>query len=142
MGLPRTRAKGVTTDLIALANNDPRFYGLLGPFLARRGVARELGGRLWDDGGKRWWAVAEDGEAVAFAAAVAGDDVVRLCSAYVVPSRRGRGLHTILVAARLGSYRGIAAEAVCTPAGTRACLSAGFTEVAAKGRFTVVRRSP
>jgi hypothetical protein len=129
-------------DLITFTNSDPRFYGLMGPFLARRDIARELGGRPWDDMGKQWWAVTESGRVTGFAAAVAGPDVVRLCSAYVVPSRRGRGFHSILVAARLGSFPGAALEAVCTPGGLRAYQSAGFTEISVKGRFTVVRRLP
>lgn len=130
-------------DLITLTNQDPGFYRLIGPFLASRPVSRQLGGRLWDDDGKRWWAVTDAGQVAGFAAAVATEPgLVRLCSAYVVPSRRGQGLHSILVAARLGSFPGVAAEAVCTPSGLRACLSAGFAVTAVKGRFTAVRRSP
>jgi GNAT superfamily N-acetyltransferase len=129
-------------EMIRLTSKDPRFYPLLGPYLARRDVARELGGRPWDDPGKQWWAVTAADEAAGFAAAVAGPDQVWLCSAYVLPSWRGQGLHSILVAARLGSFPGSVLEAVCTPAGLRAYRSAGFTETSVKGRFTVVRRLP
>jgi hypothetical protein len=37
-----------------LTNDDPDFYPVLGPYLARRAVHKQVGDTIWDDDGKTW----------------------------------------------------------------------------------------
>lgn len=128
--------------VIGMTNADPRFYPLLGPFLARREVAREVGAPLWDDDGKAWVVITGDDGAVAgFGAIVSRKGHARFTSDYVLPGCRGRGLHRRLVRERLKATEGTPAIAVCTGDGLRAYLAEGFAPARERGRFTEVRRA-
>lgn len=122
----------------ALTNAHPDFYRLAGPFLGSRDVEREVGGRLYDDDGKTWFAVIEGGRAAGVCAAVPGD-VTLWQSAYVLPGRRRAGIYSALLAARSAAFPG-RARATCNAASLPALLAAGFREVRRKGSFTVVER--
>jgi ParB-like chromosome segregation protein Spo0J len=126
------------TDVVTLTSDHPEFYRLIGPFLGSRDVAREIGGPVYDDPGKTWFAVISDGSAVAVCAAMPGA-VTTYQSDYVLPVHRGLGLYRALCAARCAAFPG-PARAVCTPASLGAYLGSGFREVRRKGRFTVVER--
>lgn len=129
------------SDVIALTNQDPRFYPLLGPFLSRRDVVREVGAPLWDDDGKAWVVITEGGQVAAFGAITSGKGHVRFTSDYVLPAWRGKGLHRRLVRERLRATEGTPVIAVCTGDGLRAYLAEGFAPVRERGRFTEVRRA-
>lgn len=127
---------------IRLTNADPEFYRLLGPFLARRDVAREVGAPLWDEDGKAWVVITgDDGHVAAFGAIVSGKGHVRFTSDYVLPAHRSKGLHRRLIRERLKATEGTPAVAVCSPKGLRAYLAEGFEPVRERGRFTEVRRA-
>lgn len=126
-------------DIICLTNEDPEFYRLIGPLLARREVEREIGGRIYDEDGKTWFAACDDtGALLGFCAAVPGDPAV-YCSDYVLPARRRQGVYSALSAARAAAFPG-RARAVCNAASLPAYLAAGFREVRRKGRFAVAER--
>jgi ParB-like chromosome segregation protein Spo0J len=129
----------VGTGVIALTSAHPAFYGLIGPFLARREIVAEVGGPLYDEDGKTWFAVVEDGRAAGVCAVMPGGIAVYQ-SDYVRPEARGRGVYRALCAARAAAFPG-RARAVCTLASLPAYLAGGFREVRAKGRFTVVERN-
>ncbi|HET9893646.1 MAG TPA: ParB/RepB/Spo0J family partition protein [Streptosporangiaceae bacterium] len=128
------------TDVVALTNEHPEFYRLIGPFLSRREIERETGGRLYDEDGKTWFAAISDGNVVGVCAAVPGA-VTIYQSDYVLPAHRGRGAYRALSAARAAAFPG-RARAVCTAASLAAYLAGGFRETRRKGRFTVVEREP
>lgn len=54
----------MATKLTTLTNTDRDFYRLVGPFLGRRDVHKQVGGPIYDDEGKTW-IVATDGRHVA-----------------------------------------------------------------------------
>lgn len=128
------------TEVIALTNTDPRFYALLGPFLARKDVTREVGAPLWDEDGKAWVIALEGGHVAAFGAILSQKGHVRFTSDYVLPQWRSKGLHRRLIRERLKATEGSPAIAVCSRDGLRAYLAEGFTPVRERGRFTEVRR--
>lgn len=128
-------------EVISLTNADKRFYPLLGPFLARKEVVREVGAPLWDEDGKAWVVITEGGKVAAFGAIVNGKGHVRFTSDYVLPAHRGEGLHRRLVLERLKATGGTPATAVCSPAGLPAYLAEGFSPVRKRGRYTEVRRA-
>lgn len=129
----------MAVEVIAMTNADPRFYPLLGPFLARRDVVRAVGAPLWDEDGKAWVVALEDGKVAGFGAIVSEHGHNRFTSDYVLPARRGNGLHRKLIRKRLEATEGSPAIAVCTGEGLKAYLAEGFTPVRDKGRFTEVR---
>lgn len=125
-----------------LTNRDRGFYPLMGPFLSRRGIVKELGGPIWDDDAKTWW-VALYGRAVAGFAAARDDGhakPVLFQSAYVLPERRRRGVYRMLFTARDAGYAGRLARAVCTDASLPLFLAHGFVVVRRRGSYTEVRR--
>lgn len=82
-------------DLILrkLTNLDRSFYPTMGPFLARREIAKEVGGHIWDDDNKRWYVAVEGRKVAGFAAARDGSARVTFQSAYTLPDYRRRGVY-------------------------------------------------
>lgn len=137
----RTTMGGV--KIVALTNTDARFYPLIGPFLGRREVAADLGGRLWDDDGKTWWvAVDTKTRVLGFCAARPVGAWTVYGSAYVTPDHRRKGVYTRLVAARDAAVGTVPTRATCTPASLPTLLKAGFVIAGAKGSYTRVERQP
>jgi ParB-like chromosome segregation protein Spo0J len=124
-----------------LTRDDPGFWRLVGPWIARREVERDLGGRPYDDDGKTWFAaLGDDGELLGFCAAAPGPGgVTAYQSDWVRPACRRQGVHRALCAARAAAFPG-PARATCTAASLPAYLAAGFREVRRKGSFTLVER--
>lgn len=127
--------------IVQMGNTDRRFYPLMGPFLARRQVQREMGGRLWDDDGVWWFlAVRGDGAVAGFCAAHPGGRRVRFRSAYVRPDLRRQGIYRRLFTTRLHMYADAAIRATCTDASLPMFLTHGFVELRRRGRFMEVTR--
>lgn len=126
-------------DVISLTREHPDFYRLIGPFLGSREVAREIGGPVWDDPGKTWFAaIGGDGAAAGVCAAMPGEVTVYQ-SAYVLPDARRRGVYRALCQARAAAFPG-RARATCTQASLPVLLAGGFREVRRKGRFVIAER--
>src|SRR5436305_15038427 len=43
-----------TINISIMTHDDPRFYPLLGPYLANRVVAEAYGAKIWDDAADTW----------------------------------------------------------------------------------------
>lgn len=84
----------MASTLRTLTNTDADFYPLLGPFLARRDVARYVGGEIWDDDDKTWIvATSDDGHVLGFIGERTSGGLVHVESCYVVgddPRMAGR----------------------------------------------------
>jgi N-acetylglutamate synthase-like GNAT family acetyltransferase len=126
-----------------LTNREPDFYALLGPFLARREVYAELGHPLWDEDTKVWYVEVQDGQVCGFAALNRLRTHVVLCSAYVLPDQRHRGIYRRLLAARVqDAGPGVELRAIATAASKVALEQFGFSAVRQRGRyFEMVREA-
>lgn len=122
--------------VMALTNQDPEFYRIVGPFLSRREIVAELGAPVWDDDGKRWWVAVAD-EAVLGLVALKGREV---CSFYVEPGSRGAAIGYALVRSALAGESGDV-KAVATPASRDMFESFGFRETGRRGRYHVMERA-
>jgi ribosomal protein S18 acetylase RimI-like enzyme len=98
-----------------ITNEHADFYVLMGPFLAKRAIAKEIGdgvladGVIWDDDGKQWFIAMQEDEVAGFATMLPkSKGRYLLCEAYVLPSYRDQGLYTRLIEERLN----------CCPAGS------------------------
>lgn len=123
-----------------LTNEDPDFYQLMGPFLSRREIVKELGFPVWDDDGKTWYvSIGDDGAVEGFAAAKSESKGTLFCSDYVLPGYRHQGVHDALMAARLADNPG-----ACFVTAKSASLGSykrhGFTAVKKIGSYTRMRR--
>jgi hypothetical protein len=127
--------------VIGFDNHDPRFYPLIGPYLSRREVVREIGGPIWDDPGKTWWVALRSGKVAGFAATIDLGRKVRFVSAYTIPDQRRSGIYRALLAARLDANQGRTIRAVATPVSLPALLAAGFVIVRSRGSYTEVNNN-
>jgi GNAT superfamily N-acetyltransferase len=121
-----------------MTNTAPDFYKLMGPFLSRRDIVAELGFALWDDDNKVWF-IAFDGErVVGFAALRIEGQSGTLCSAYVLPDYRRRGIYGRLITERIqyAGQQGMGTlKATATESSARALQEAGFVLLRPVGRY-------
>lgn len=121
-----------------MTNTSPSLYKLLGPFLARRHIVKEVGGPIWDDDGKQWWAALVGGKVAGFAAARDNERRITFQSAYVLPEHRRQGIYRTLFYARMEAFPGRQIRAVCTAASLPLFLGNGFVVARQRGSFTEV----
>lgn len=123
-----------------MTNTHPDFYPLVGPFLARRAIVREMGGPIFDDDEMEWYvAVSPEEKVLGFAALRQKGNIVEFDNAYVLPEWRGHGLYWRLLEARLAHCRGgTVMRALTTRKSVDALLRRGFTIRRQRGQYTEV----
>lgn len=121
-----------------IANIDPDFYSILGPFLSRREVVDELGGPMWDDDGKTWWiAVASEEEVLGTIALHRG----QVCSFFITPASRGRSIGAALLGYVLRHHPDQVRKATATEASHHLFQLFGFTDASRRGSFYLMERA-
>ena len=124
----------------AMTNRTRGFYTLMGPYLARREIVKELGGHLWDDDDKTWFVATNGSQVLGFCAARPGvRGVTVFQSSYVLPAHRRRGVYRAIMQARDEAFPG-PAQATCTAASLPVHLQRGFEVAGTRGSFTRVTR--
>lgn len=144
-GNKRKRAGGAhdgAIEIVQMTNAEPQFYPLIGPFLARRAIVKEMGGYpLWDDDAMTWFVALrrDDQQVRGFAALRVQRGVYWLDNTYVLPQWRGQGIYRRLLAERLAACPlGATLRAVCTSKSVDALLRRGFTVRRQRGQWTEV----
>ena len=123
-------------EIRQIANSDPEFYELVGPFLSRREIVDELGAPVWDEDDKSWLvAVREANEVIGFVSVKPSASRLQIRSLYVLPEFRGDVIGAALVIRVLALWPGTV-EASATPASVELFGDCGFTETGKRGRFT------
>jgi GNAT superfamily N-acetyltransferase len=122
-------------DVILTDNEKADFYFLLGPFLSRRIVARELGGPIWDDDGKLWLVALMGNTVLGFCAFRPQKNVIWLCSDYVLPEWRRQGVYNELFAQRFALLHGKYCCAKATASSRWTFERYGFTCTRKHGRY-------
>lgn len=128
-------------EIVKLKNRDPEFYSLMGPFLARRDVEKEIGYRIYDDDNKEWF-VARESEDV-------GGDVIGFCyrqekpkgtyqigSCYVVDAHRSKGALKKLLMRAMSGLEGTAYLTTKNEHLKKVLVEMRFAEVGRRGSFT------
>lgn len=124
-----------------LTNTDTRFYPMLGPFLARRHIVRDIGGPIWDDDDKTWFvALDSSGQVLGFCAARETSAGVQFQSAWVNPDARHHGVYQALFTARADAYQGRPVRARVNTNSLPTFIRHGFREASRHGQFVEVRR--
>ncbi len=140
--LERPAAAGIAIEIRKLTNRDADFYPLMGPFLANRKVAAELGMPAWDDPGKRWYVAVQNGAVAGFAGVTVVKTSIHFCSAWVSPEKRAGGIYAALLKARLADYATQRLSATATELSKAALERNGFRLVRPKGKYFEMERAP
>lgn len=114
-----------------LTNRDSDFYTLMGPYLSRRAIVKEIGYPIWDDDDKVWFVALKDRGLVGFAAISLDGNIGVLKSAYVRPEHRKQGIYRVLLQSRIeyARERGCSQlRATATKLSAQALAEAGFVE--------------
>lgn len=127
--------------VLELTNQDERFYPLMGPFLSRREIVKELGSPVWDDDGKRWFLAMQGKRVVGFAALRKVGQHQSLVSAYVLPEARKSGAYRALLEARIRAAGGAPLKAIATASAVPALRKAGLKSTGKRGSFTIMERA-
>ena len=123
--------------IICLANTDQRFYLLMGPFLARRGIESEIGYKLYDDDDKEWFVALGDDMVMGFCyrqEKPKGSYQIGRC--YVVEEHRRKGVLKKLLAEAMRNITGDIYLTTRNPVLQQLLLSRGFDELGKRGSFT------
>lgn len=123
--------------IVRLTNTEQRFYLLLGPFLARREIEKEIGYKLYDDDDKEWFVALDDDIVMGFCyRQEKPKGSYQIGSCYVVEKHRRRGVLKNLLAE---ATRNITGDIYLTTRNLvlqQMLLSKGFDELSKRGSFT------
>lgn len=123
--------------IISIANHEPKFYSLLGPFLARRSVEREIGYKIYDDDDKTWFIALEGKMVVGFCyRQEKPKGSYQIGSCYVVESCRGKGVMRKLLECAMDGITGTVQLTTKSPALQKILIGDGFEELGGRGSFT------
>jgi len=89
-------------NLRVITNRDVDFYHLLGRFLSRREIVKEIGAPIWDDDDKTWVVYLDYENVIGFCGLKPG----RIGPVYVIPSRRNEFVGTTLLKEALHNLGG------------------------------------
>jgi predicted GNAT family acetyltransferase len=128
--------------IVRLINTDKDFYKILGPYLSKREIVKELGNNVWDDENKTWFVALKDKKVCGFVAALKQKDNIVFCSEYVMSEYRKQGIYTSLFEARLAEYLGSTIISTVTDCSLVQYLANGFTEVGKRGKYHMVKKVP
>ena len=123
-----------------ITNTDKEFYKIMGPFISRREIVKELGYNIWDDDNKNWFVAIKNDKVCGFVAAIARNNSIIFCNDYVLPQYRKQGIYEALFAARLYNYKNNIITATVTNASLGCYLANGFSVVGKRGKYYIVKR--
>lgn len=121
--------------IIRKTNKDKDFYSMLGPFLARREIEREIGYRIYDDDGKEWIVAVDNGSVVGFCY-LWKRKTYHIGSFYVAKHCRRQGISKKLIANAVRDMRGIVTVTTKNDFLRQVLLEESFTAKREIGGFT------
>lgn len=129
-------------EIIELTNKDPKFYLLVGKYLANRTVAKELGMPAWDDDDKVWVIALENNKCVGFSAFVIKKKKAILKSSWIVPEYRNRWIYSCLFGYRIKllSDKVSEIESIATEMSKNTHFRYGFELIGMKGKYYHFRK--
>jgi len=122
--------------IIRRTNRDEGFYTLLGPFLARRDVEREIGYKIYDDDGKVWLIAMENEKIIGFCYLWEKPNRYQVGSCYVLEGRRQKGVFRKLLSAATKNIKGNVTLTTKNKNLKDMLLKEGFTAKQLRGSFT------
>ena len=124
-------------DIVCINNKDNRFYPLMGPFLARREVEKEIGYKIYDDDDKEWFVVLEGGSVIGFCYRLEKPKgTFQVGSCYTVEGHRRKGVFKKLLAQATKGISGYVHMTTRSALLRETLLKNGFSETGQRGSFT------
>lgn len=132
-------------SLVQMTNEDAEFYCLIGPFLARRAIAKAYGDRLWDEDGDRWFVARTrlGGKVMGFVVLRAKPRslAIQICNDYILPAYRQSDLQERLLRELLAQCpSGSTVQVTASQDEEELYSTLGFARQELKGRFFVMSR--
>ncbi len=129
--------RGDFVKVTRMTNKDKGFYSLLGPYLARRSVEKELGYRIYDDDEKTWFIAKETNDVQGFCyLAEKSDGKYQVGSCYVVHEYRKKGIFGKLIdAAVMAAGEGLVFVTTNSKVMQDILVAKGFEPAKQKGSF-------
>jgi len=122
-------------ELTTMTNQHPDFYRVLGPFLARREVHKQVGGPVYDDDGKTWIVARNsDGQVLGFIGITNAKGTAVAKSCYLV-DETDTDLLADLIGAVLATVAPTPVRTTVRAARADAYIKAGFVEAGRTGGF-------
>jgi GNAT superfamily N-acetyltransferase len=128
-------------NIVVLTNKDVNFYNLLGRYLSRKDIFKELSSNVWDEDGKIWFVVFENKTIVGFAGIIKNKFIL-LDPIYILPNYRKQGLGSELMKYIIGYCKNVDClyiQSICTQLGEKLHNKCGFVKVSNKGQYSVMR---
>jgi len=128
--------------IIQISNTNPDFYSVIGPYLSRREIVKELGYTIGDENDKTWFVSLDKDRVLGWVVAIPSKKVVIFYSDYVLPEYRENGIYSQLYNERNKKYKDVYTQTTVTASSMSRYLKDGFIEVRKRGEYTVVERKP
>jgi GNAT superfamily N-acetyltransferase len=84
-----------------LSNTDHDFYLLLGKFLSKRNIVKEIGAPVWDDDHVTWFVAIVNNVSVGFSSMIKRKNHIEFLRSYVSPEYRNQGIYNKLFGFRM-----------------------------------------
>lgn len=128
--------------IVQTTNDDKSFYSVMGPYLSRREIVKELGYPVWDDQDKLWFVAKIDDKVAGFAAIRLDRKAAIFTSAWVKPDSRNQGIYNALTQARIEyvDAKHLTATTIATHTAVNTLLRFGFEEVRQTKNYVHMRR--
>lgn len=124
--------------VLVVENKDDAFYSAVGPYLANRGVAKEIGYHIYEDEKTKWILSHDSRGLVAFALFRVCGLSATVTACYTVPGQRRKGHMQRVIKAGCRHFSGTRIRATANANSLKLFLGLGFKKVRANGRFHVV----
>lgn len=124
-------------QIVRLTNRDIEFYITLGPYLARRGIEKDVGYKIYDDDNKEWFVAFVDDELAGFCYLQAiGKAGYQIGSCYVRGKYRDKGVIKRLLAEAITGLTGTVQITTKSKTLQKVITDMGFVTVGQRGSFT------
>lgn len=124
-------------NIICITNKDQCFYSMMGPFLARREVEKEIGYQIYDDDDKEWFIALDDCAIVGFCYRhEKPKGAYQIGSCYIVKEHRHKGIFQKLIEEATTGITGNVFLTTNNPVMQEILLKNGFAELGQRGSFT------
>lgn len=122
--------------IIRKTNQEKGFYSILGPFLARREVEREIGYKIYDDDGKEWLIATENESILGFCYLwKKSKEHYQVGSCYVVEQHRQKGVFRKLLVTATKDIEGTVTLTTKNNVMKQILLKEGFDAKKERGGF-------
>lgn len=124
--------------IVIIENRDDSFYAMVGPYLANRQTAKEIGYHIYDDDKTRWVLSTANGKLRAFATVRVSGATATVTACYTVEQYRRKGVMKQLLQFAIAKIEHTKFRATANANSLQLFKSLGFKQVHKNGSFVVM----